>query len=90
MPTRAAAAANVALRHRHRAPRLLTRKEEEMSEPTSIHRPGSLAALAAEGRARIERDQVEFDREDGIVRGTPPEDELAAKRAKRDQIRGGA
>lgn len=62
----------------------------EPSQPTSIHRPGSLAALAAEGRARIDRDQAEFDAEDGIVRGTPPEDELARQRTKRDQIRGGA
>jgi hypothetical protein len=56
----------------------------EPSQPTSIHRPGSLAALAAEGRARIERDQREFDAEDGISRPQPPDDELARQRAKRD------
>jgi hypothetical protein len=52
-------------------------------KPTKIHPPGSLAALAAEGRARIARDQAEFDAEDGLLPFSTPPDELAAKRAKK-------
>jgi hypothetical protein len=49
---------------------------------TNLHPPGSLAALAAEGRACIDRDQREFDAEDGIVAPEPPDDELARQRVK--------
>jgi hypothetical protein len=41
-----------------------------------------LAAIKAEVQARIDRDQAEFDLEDGIVAPQPPADELAAKRAR--------
>jgi hypothetical protein len=62
-----------------------------MEPTTPIHRPGSLRELAAEGRARIARDQAEFDAELGETPlSAPPDDELARQRAKRDQIRGGA
>jgi hypothetical protein len=51
-------------------------------ETTDLHPPGSLAALAAEVQARVDRDQAEFDLEDGVVAPPPPDDELARQRAK--------
>jgi hypothetical protein len=52
--------------------------------PTPLYAAGSIEALLAEAQVRIERDQREFDAEDGISRPQPPDDELARQRAKRD------
>jgi hypothetical protein len=51
-------------------------KGNTVKKTTNLHPSGTLAALAAEGRARIAQDQAEFDLEDGIIAPQPPEEEL--------------
>jgi hypothetical protein len=54
-----------------------------MTEPTPIHRPGSLAAIAAELRMRIAARQIEIDALEAEIKASHERDARNAARIRR-------